>query len=380
MAPLHVRVDATCGQARATTVETPRGVLRTPCFMPVGTRGTVRAAGADDLEAIGAQVMLANTYHLMLKPGADVVEKLGGLHRFCGWDGHMLTDSGGYQVVSLDPAAARTGRKQQAGNVAVDDDGVTFKSTYDGSTHRLRPEAAVRIQEQLGADIQMQLDVCPPLPSPPDAVRLAVERTLLWGERALAARTRIADQALFGIVQGGTDVDLRAEAAARTVTLGFDGYGIGGLSVGEERPEMLRAIAATVDELPADRLRYVMGLGDPAGMVEAVALGVDLFDCVLPSRVARHATALTDGGRLNLRNARFVTDDQPLQPGCPCPTCSRHSRAFIAHLFRVDEPTALRLTTVHNLAWTVALVDRMRAAIEDGTFPALREEILAVWG
>jgi queuine tRNA-ribosyltransferase len=370
MAVLQVRVDATDGCARATTITTPRGTIRTPCFMPVGTRGTVRAAGADDLAAVGAQVLLANTYHLMLKPGADVVERLGGLHRFSGWDGHLLTDSGGFQVFSLDPG----------GNVEVDDDGVTFRSTYDGSTHRLTPERAVGLQEQLGADIQMQLDVCPSLPAPPEVVRLAADRTLAWGERALAARTRLADQALFGIVQGGTDVDLRADAAARTAELGFDGYAVGGLSVGERRAETLPAVAATVAALPADRPRYVMGLGDPAGMVEAVALGVDLFDCVLPSRVARHASALTDEGRINLRNARWAIDDEPLQPGCPCPVCARHSKAFISHLFRVREPTALRLTTVHNLAWTLALVGRMRAAIEAGTFASLREEVLGVWG
>jgi len=368
--PLSLVVDATDGLARATTITTPRGTIRTPCFMPVGTRGTVRAAGVDDVAAVGAQVVLANTYHLMLKPGADVVEHLGGLHRFCGWDGHLLTDSGGFQVFSLDPG----------GNVVVDDEGVTFRSTYDGSTHRLSPEIAVRVQEQLGADIQMQLDVCARLPATPDVLRLAVDRTLAWGARALAARTRRDDQALFGIVQGGVDLDLRREAAARTAELGFDGYGIGGLSVGESRAEMVPAIAATVGELPPGAARYVMGLGDAAGMVEAVARGVDLFDCVLPSRVARHASALTDGGRINLRNARWVTDDEPLQPGCPCPTCRRHSKAFISHLFRVNEPTALRLTTVHNLAWTVALVAGMRAAIEEGTFAALRDRVLSVWG
>lgn len=367
---LTQRIDATDGLARATTITTPRGTIRTPCFMPVGTRGIVRASAPDDLEALGAQVLLANTYHLMLKPGADLVERMGGLHRFSGWDGHLLTDSGGFQVFSLDPG----------GNVAVDDDGVTFRSTYDGTSHRLTPEIAVRLQEQLGADIQMQLDVCAALPSTPEVLRVAVDRTLLWGERALAARRRTDDQALFGIVQGGTDTDLRAEAAARTAALGFDGYGIGGLSVGEQRREMVPAIAATTSVLPVDRPRYVMGLGDAAGMVEAVAAGVDLFDCVLPSRIARHASVLTDAGRLNFRNARFATDDAPLDEGCGCPVCVRYSRAFIRHLFNVGEPSALRLVTIHNVAWTLALVDRMRCAIEAGTFAELRAEVLAVWG
>ena len=367
MSALRLTVDAVDGLARATTITTPRGSIRTPCFMPVGTRGTVRAAGVDDLVALGADVVLANTYHLMLKPGADVVERLGGLHRFTGWDGHLLTDSGGYQVFSLDPG----------GNVAVDDEGVTFRSTYDGSTHRLTPESAVRVQEQLGADIQMQLDVCARLPAAPEVLDLAVERTLDWGERALAARRR-TDQALFGIVQGGTDLGLRTSAAARTAALGFDGYGIGGLSVGESRAEMVPAIAATTAVLPADRPRYVMGLGDAAGMVEAVALGVDLFDCVLPTRIARHASALTDAGRINLRNAGYASDPSPLDEACPCPVCARHSKAFLRHLFAVGEPTALRLVTVHNLAWTLRLVSEMRAAIEAGTFEPLRQRVLAV--
>jgi len=367
---MRLTVDATDGLARATTVTTSRGTFRTPCFMPVGTRGTVRASGVDDLLDLGAEVMLGNTYHLMLKPGADVVERLGGLHRFTGWDGHLLTDSGGYQVFSLDPG----------GNVAVDDDGVTFRSTYDGSTHRLTPEGAVQVQERLGADIQMQLDICPRLPATPDVLNLAVDRTLRWGERAVASRTRTDDQALFGIVQGGVDLELRASAAQRTAAIEFDGFGIGGLSVGERRAEMVPAIAATTAELPPGKPRYVMGLGDPAGMVEAVALGVDLFDCVLPTRIARHGSALTDTGRINLRNSRFATDESPLDERCSCPVCARHSKAFLRHLFAVGEPTALRLTTIHNLAWTFRLVSAMRDAIETGTFAALRERVLAVWG
>jgi queuine tRNA-ribosyltransferase len=378
-----VVVDARDGQARATTITTPRGEIRTPCFMPVGTRGSVRAVDADDLGPLGAQVVLGNTYHLMLKPGADVVAELGGLHRFTGWDGHMLTDSGGFQVFSLGPKPQHPGR-QHAGGAKLDEDGVTFRSTYDGSTHRLTPESAVATQELLGADIQMQLDICPPLPSPEGAVRLAVERTLAWGSRALAARQR-EGQLLVGIVQGGVDVSLRAEAAARTVALtaggwSFDGFGIGGLSVGERREEMVPAIAAAVGELPEDRPRYVMGLGDPAGMVEAVAQGVDLFDCVLPTRLGRHGTVLTTEGRLNIRNARWARDDGPLDPTCGCRVCSTWSRGYLRHLHVVGEPSAQRLTTLHNLAWTLDLVARMRTAIEAGTFQDLRRGVLSAWG
>lgn len=386
--PLQVSVEATDGDARATTITTHRGQIRTPCFMPVGTRGSVRAVDAADLGPLGSQVVLANTYHLMLKPGADVVAALGGLHRFTGWDGHMLTDSGGFQVFSLGPKPQQGGRVPLA-NVRLDDDGVTFRSTYDGSSHRATPESTVAVQESLGADIQMQLDICPPLPSPPSAVRVAVDRTLEWGVRALGARRRLDDQYLFGIVQGGVDLALRAEAAARTVESvaadgpirgqGFDGFGIGGLSVGESRAEMVPAIAATVAHLPADRPRYVMGLGDPAGMVEAVAQGVDLFDCVLPTRLGRHGTALTSAGRVNVRNARFATDDGPLDPACTCRVCTSFSVGYLRHLHVVGEPSAQRLTTLHNLAWTLGLVDRMRRAILDGTFASLRRDVLSTW-
>ena len=303
-APIVLDVAATDGGARAGLARTPRGEIRTPCFMPVGTRGAVKHLTADDLRDLGVQVVLANTYHLMLRPGADVVATLGGLHRFMGFDGHVLTDSGGFQVFSLSPK--------------VDDDGVTFRSVYDGSEHRLTPETAIAIQEALGADIQMVLDVCPPLPSPPEVVRLAVERTAMWAARAAACHRR-EGQALFGIVQGGADVAMRSESAQRTVEIGFSGYGIGGLSVGETREEMLPALEAATNELPSDRPRYLMGVGDPQSLVDAVALGVDLFDCVLPSRLGRHGTVLTDDGRINLRNARFARDDEPIDASCAQP-------------------------------------------------------------
>jgi len=359
-----MEVAATDGDARTGTVTTARGSFRTPCFMPVGTRGAVRTLSSADLEALGADVVLANTYHLMLRPGTDVVAKLGGLHGFMSWDGHVLTDSGGYQVFSLEPK--------------VDDDGVTFRSTYDGTTHRLTPEAAVAVQEELGADIQMVLDVCPPLPSPPEVLRTAVERTASWADRAKAAHRR-EGQALFGIVQGGVDPELRNESARRTVDIGFDGYGIGGLSVGESRPEMLEALDACVGELPVDRPRYLMGVGDPIGLAEAVARGVDLFDCVLPTRLARHGTVLTSAGRLSLRNAAFRDDDGPLDPACSCPVCARWSRAYLRHLQMTGEPGSARLVTIHNVSWVFGLVDRLRSAVADGTLATLRAELDEVW-
>jgi queuine tRNA-ribosyltransferase len=367
---VRLSVEATDGHARAGVVTTARGSFPVPCFMPVGTRGAVRTVSTADLEGVGASVMLANAYHLMLRPGPEAVSALGGIHRFAGWEGHVLTDSGGYQVFSLRPR--------------VDDDGVTFRSSYDGSTHRLTPETAVEVQRQLGADIQMVLDVCPPLPSPPEVVELAVERTARWAARARAAHRAASDgdgaaQSLFGIVQGGADRGLRAESARRTVELGFDGYGIGGLSVGESREEMTPALEAAVAELPADAPRYLMGVGDPVGMLEAVALGVDMFDSVLPTRLARHGTALTSEGRVRLRNAAFARDAGPLDPTCACAVCARWSRAYLRHLVMVGEAGVARLLTLHNLSWTLALVERARAAVATGRLMELRAEVAEVW-
>ncbi|MGH9179357.1 MAG: tRNA guanosine(34) transglycosylase Tgt, partial [Acidimicrobiales bacterium] len=348
---LRFEVEASDGAARAGLATTSRGCFRTPCFMPVGTRAAVRAVSTADLEDLGVEVLLANTYHLMLRPGAEAVAALGGVHGFSSWDGQVLTDSGGYQVFSLEPA--------------VDDDGVTFRSTYDGTTHRLTPEGALEVQAELGADIAMVLDVCPPLPSPPEVVRLAVERTAAWARRSKAAHRRDG-QALFGIVQGGVDASLRAESAARTVEIGFDGYAVGGLSVGEPRAELLEALAAALEALPDGAPRYLMGVGDPIGLVEAVALGVDMFDCVLPTRLGRHGTVLTAEGRVHLRNAAFATDEGPLEATCSCAVCGRWSRAYLRHLLRVGDPGAARLLTLHNLAWTLGLVARARAAVAAG--------------
>ncbi len=366
---LRLDVEATDGGARAGTVTTARGSFRTPAFMPVGTRAVVRALSTTDLEDLGAEVILGNTYHLMLKPGADLVGEFGGIHGFADWHGHVLTDSGGYQIFSLEPK--------------VTDDGATFRSTYDGSTHHLTPEGSVEIQQLLGGDITMVLDVCPPLPSPTATIRSAVDRSALWAGRAKAAlapaRADGSTQAQFGIVQGGVDVDLRTESAARTVEVDFDGYGIGGLSVGEPRHEMLPALDATTAALPVDRPRYLMGVGDPVSIVEAVALGVDMFDCVLPTRLARHGTILTTQGRLNLRNARYARDPEPLEPGCACPTCARWSRAYLRHLLMVAEPTVARLCTLHNVHWLLRLMEGAREAILAGRFDAYRKAVVDVW-
>ena len=365
MHAVDIELDGHDGTARAGTATTANGTYTTPLFMPVGTRGAIKYLSASDYDRIGAQIVLGNTYHLMLRPGPELIERFGGVASFAGWDGLTLTDSGGFQVFSLDPK--------------VDDDGVTFKSTYDGSTVRFTPEDAVRVQQQLGADIQMVLDQCPPLPSSPDVVRTAMERTHAWAVRAKAAHTR-ADQALFGIVQGGISETMRAESAQRIAEIGFDGYGIGGLSVGETREEMLPALAAALAHLPTERPRYLMGVGDPASLVEAVGLGVDQFDCVMQTRLGRHGTALTSTGRFQAKAARNAEVDEPLDPTCPCEVCARHSRGYIRHLLQVGEPTASRLLSIHNVAWTIDLMNRMRAAIMAGTFADMRRQVLEVWG
>jgi queuine tRNA-ribosyltransferase len=368
---LGIEVEATDGAARLGRVRTARGEIRTPVFMPVGTRGAIRSLPTELLAQLRAadgtrpEVMLGNTYHLMLRPGAHTVAALGGLHRFSGWDGHMLTDSGGYQVFSLNPK--------------LRDEGVVFRSTYDGDEHLFTPESAVAMQEALGADIQMVLDVCAPLPSDRSVLADAVERTAQWAARARAVHRRTDDQALFGIVQGGDQPDLRIESARRTVELDFDGYAIGGLSVGETRDVMLPALAAALAELPADQPRYLMGVGDPLSIVEAVALGVDMFDCVLPTRLARHATLLTDQGRLNIKRSEFALDDDPIEATCPCSTCRRHPRGYLRHLASLREPVAATLCTIHNLTWVLTFVGRIRSAIAAGTLDQLRAATAEVW-
>jgi queuine tRNA-ribosyltransferase len=350
-------------RARAGRLELRSGVVETPQFMPVGTNATVKALDPDDIKATGATIILANTYHLYLRPGHERVERLGGLHRFMAWDRPILTDSGGFQVVSLGDLRV------------VDEDGVTFRSHIDGSTHRFTPEHAIAVQEALGSDVAVAFDQ-PVVPSSPRAVVAdATARTHRWAERSLEAHKR-TDQALFGIVQGGLDPELRAESTRYIASLPFDGICIGGLA-GDETPEQRdEALDLAVPLLDADpRPRYLMGLGSPADLLEAVHRGVDLFDSVLPARVARNGQLWVPGGRLNIRNRRFLDDPEPIQDGCPCLACRRFSRAYVAHLFRADELLGYRLATCHNLTFTLDFMARIRAAIRAGTLPASMPEL-----
>ena len=383
-------VDATFGEARAGRLLLPRGEVATPCFMPVGTRGAVRTLDSSDLASLGAGIILGNTYHLMLRPGHELIARRGGLHRFTGWGGSILTDSGGFQIMSL--------------NAKVSDEGVEFSSVYDGSRLWMTPETAVTAQNAIGSDIQMSLDVCPELPASPAVVREALDRTADWAKRAREAFLRsleteatenraaepqtseTAAQSItapiryqFGILQGGTSEELRRESALRTTEIGFDGYALGGLSVGEDRSERLPAIAAACANLPKDQPRYLMGVGDPLSLIEAISAGVDMFDCVLPTRLARHGTALTSQGRLNLKNSSHAEDDTPIDPDFPESPASSYSRAYLRHLLMVKEPTAARILTLHNLAWLQRLMEQARQAIASNSLAQLHQKIAQTW-
>ncbi len=354
--------------ARRGVLATAHGDVDTPAFMPVGTQGAVKAVTRRDLEDVGAQIVLANTYHLHLRPGDDLIARRGGLHRFIGWDRPILTDSGGYQVFSL--AERRT----------IDEDGVTFRSHLDGSTHRLTPERAADIQAQLGSDVAMVFDECLAHPATEEQARRSMERTLRWArrgrDRQLALRAGPVEgvnvtnpgQAQFGIVQGGVYRALREESAAHTVAIGFEAYAIGGLSVGEPPAVMYEMVACSTAALPADRPRYLMGAGTPEDLVESVARGVDLFDCVLPTRNARNGQLFTSAGRINIKNARYAEDDRPLDPECACYTCRTASRAYLRHLFQAGEITAMTLNTLHNLHFYLDTMRRIRDAIAFGRF------------
>ncbi len=355
MHPVNFATIATDGAARAGVATTANGSYTTPCFMPVGTRGAVKYLSAADYERLGAQIVLGNTYHLMLRPGANVVARFGGVGPFAGWGGLTLTDSGGYQVFSL----AKTRR--------ISEDGVEFTSIYDGSLHTFTPELTTRVQEDLGADVAMVLDECPPAGADREYHAESLRRTARWAERCRVAHGR-EDQALFGIVQGGLFADLRRESLERTVEIGFDGYAVGGLSVGESREEMLQVLAGVAPQLPAEQPRYFMGIGDPVGVLQVIPLGVDMFDCVLPTRLARHGAALTAGGRVNLRNARFRRDLRPLDPECGCETCADYSRAYLSHLVREDELLGHRLLTLHNVYFMTNLCREARRAIVEGRY------------
>ena len=364
---MKFEVVATDGAERAGRLTTTHGAVETPVFMPVGTHGTVKALGPDDLRAAGAQIVLANTYHLFLRPGHEVVRELGGLHRFMGWDGVILTDSGGFQVFSLSKL-----RK-------ITDAGVEFRSPVDGSTHFLSPEIAVEVQQALGADIMHPLDECLAYPASHEAAERSLELTLRWAARSKAAHVGrgAASQAMFGIVQGGTDEELRTRAARATVELGFDGYAIGGMAVGEPKQAMYDLTALVASLVPAGQPRYLMGVGKPEDLVEAVARGVDMFDCVLPTRNARNGQAFTADGPVTLKQARYARAAAPLDAECACYACRDFSRAYLRHLFMSGELLAYRLLTLHNVTFFLRLMREMRSAIAEGVFGPFQARFFA---
>lgn len=363
-------LQASSGAARVGIFQTPHGSLLTPVFAPVGTQATVKAVMPRDLRELGATLVLANTYHLYLRPGDNLIAQLGGLHRFMAWDGPMLTDSGGFQVFSLD------------GLRTIDADGVTFRSHLDGSTHRFTPEKSIQIQHNLGADVIMAFDQCPP-PLERTTVEQAVSRTHAWAVRCVEEHMRSGDparQALFGIIQGGIFSDLRAQSAAFITALDLPGYAIGGLAVGESKVQMLTTLEETTPLLPSNKPRYLMGVGSPEDLINGVARGIDIFDCVLPTRLARHGTALTRFGNTNVAGLSFATDSAPLDETCDCYCCTHFSRAYLRHLFKANELLAYTLLSLHNLTLLTALMREMRAAILDGTFAEYAGDFLAHYG
>ncbi len=357
-------LEATDGAARAGTIRTAHGDIPTPAFMPVGTKASVKLLHPDEVRAAGAHVVLGNTYHLHLRPGEDVIAELGGIQRFMGWDGPVLTDSGGFQVFSLRHTLIR-----------VDDDGVTFRSVYDGTADRFTPESAAAIQAALGSDIAMCLDVCPPAGVPRAELEDAVRRTALWAARQVAA-PRAPGQLRFGIAQGGVDRELRTRSIEEIAALGFDGNALGGLAVGEEREAMFETVGWAAPLLPVERPRYFMGLGDPEALLEVIERGIDMFDCVLPTRLGRTGTALTSTGKVNLRNARWARDPGPLDERCGCPACSRFSRGYLRHLVNQNELFGLRLLSLHNLWFLLDLTAGARQAIRRGEFRSFKADAL----
>ena len=348
-------------KARRGRLTTAHGVIETPAFMPVGTQGSVKAVSPRELRDLKAQIILGNTYHLFVRPGMDVMRHFGGLHRFMNWDGPILTDSGGYQIFSLAKIRKLT------------EEGAHFQNHLDGTPAFLSPEIAMEIQATLGSDIAMVLDECPPWPCEHAYAARSLEMTIRWAKRSKDAQ-HADGQLVFGIVQGATFADLRRSSAEATVQIGFDGYAIGGVSVGEPEPEMMAAVENSEPFLPADKPRYAMGLGTPPQMIELIARGVDMFDCVLPTRLARNGTAFTAGGTLNLKNAEFTLDKRPIEEGCTCPACREFTRGYIRHLIKAEEILGLRLISLHNLHFYLDLMKRTRAAIEHGTFAEFRRE------
>ncbi len=350
--------------ARCGVLTTPHGTVQTPVFMPVGTRATVKGLTVSQLSELGAEVLLSNAYHLFLRPGHEVIAASGGLHAFMNWDRVILTDSGGFQIFSLVETFKLT------------DEGVRFRSIIDGESHFWTPEENMAVQQALGSDIAMVLDVCPPHSAERSEIAEAVRRSADWARRCKAAHTR-EDQALFGIVQGGLDFELRAESVQLTVDIGFEGYGIGGYSVGEPHDAMLESLETVVKALPADRPRYLMGVGTPTSMLSAIAMGVDMFDCVLPTRTARTGTALSSQGRMNLKNARYKRDFSPLDPECHCPTCSGYTRSYLRHLVVMKEMLGSVLLSIHNLAFLMDLTATAREAIAEQRFAGFLEDWMA---
>jgi len=360
----------TCAQtgARLGRVHTPHGVIDTPTFMPVGTQATVKGMSPEELKSLGAQIILSNTYHLFLRPGHELIREAGGLHKFMNWDRAILTDSGGFQVFSLSEM-----RK-------IREEGVEFRSHLNGDKLFLSPELATEIQNALGPDIMMAFDECAPYPAEYDYVKQSMERTTRWAERCLKAHARPHDQALFAIVQGGMFADLRKISARDLTSLDFPGYAIGGLSVGEPKPLMYEMLEVTVPLLPADKPRYLMGVGSPDCLVEGSMRGVDMFDCVLPTRIARNGTVMTSQGRLVVKNAKYARDFSPLDPECSCYACRHYSRAYIRHLIRADEMFGLRLTTIHNLHFLASLMEQIRQAIREDRLKDFRDEFFEKYG
>jgi len=352
------------GAARRGRIHTAHGAIETPAFMPVGTAGTVKAMQPQSVAATGAEILLGNTYHLMLRPGAERVARFGGLHKFMNWDKPILTDSGGFQVMSLSKLAK------------LSEDGVRFQSHVDGSKHELTPERSIEIQHLLDSNITMCLDECTPFPATEEVARSSMQLSMRWAERCKSAFQQRPGYGLFGIAQGGVYPELRRESVERLVDIGFDGYAIGGLAVGEGQDMMFDTLDVTTPLLPQGKPRYLMGVGKPADLVGAVARGVDMFDCVLPSRSGRNGQAFTSRGPVNLRNARHANDDRPLDDSCPCPACTEYVRGYLHHLFRADEILGLMLLTWHNLQYYQTLMQRMRDAIDAGAFEDFRQNFM----
>ena len=368
MTSFPYEIHATDGAARTGVLKTPRGEIRTPAFMPVGTAGTVKALYMDQVKGTGADIILGNTYHLMLRPGAERVKRLGGLHKFSTWQGPILTDSGGFQVWSLSKLRQMT------------EEGVKFRSHIDGSEHNLTPERSIEIQaDLLGADISMQLDECTPFGCSEKEARQSMELSIRWGQRSKTAFGSRDSQALFGIVQGSVFENLRRESAEKLIETGYDGYAIGGLAVGEGFEVMCEVLDFTTPHLPTERPRYLMGVGKPIDLVEAVARGVDMFDCVLPTRSGRHGQAWSDYGPINIKRAEFAEDERPLNPDINCPASTDYSRAYLHHLFRAGEYLSAMLLSWHNIAYFEDLTARMRAAIMAGEFETFRRDFRAKW-